>query len=104
MSASADTSGSKNSIQAIGSTITYLQRYTLFSILGLASTDDDDGNMTGGAAIDENQLANLEALMDEVKADKAKFMKHFKIEHLEDLPASRFKPAIAMLEKKRVAQ
>jgi len=41
-----DKSGSKNSIQAIGSAVTYLQRYTLSSILGLASADesDDDGN------------------------------------------------------------
>jgi len=40
-----DKSGSKNSIQAIGSSVTYLQRYTLFSLLGLASSEDDlDGN------------------------------------------------------------
>lgn len=45
ISASADDSGSKNDIQAIGSTISYLERYTLYSILGLASADqDDDGN------------------------------------------------------------
>ena len=44
LSAGADTSGSKNSIQAIGSTTTYLQRYTLKLALGLATTDrDDDG-------------------------------------------------------------
>jgi len=52
--ASPDTSGSKNSIQAIGSTVTYLQRYTLFSILGIASTDqDDDGESAEGMALDE---------------------------------------------------
>lgn len=40
-----DTTGSKNSIQAIGSTVSYLQRYTLFAILGLASQEmDNDGN------------------------------------------------------------
>ena len=39
----ADTSGSKNPIQAIGSTVTYLQRYTLLAVLGLATGDDDDG-------------------------------------------------------------
>jgi hypothetical protein len=44
LSALGDTSGSKNQIQGIGSTISYLQRYTLFSILGLASAgQDDDG-------------------------------------------------------------
>ena len=45
LAAAPDTSGSKNSIQAIGSTVSYLERYTLFAILGLASQDmDNDGN------------------------------------------------------------
>lgn len=44
LAAGADGSGNKNSIQAIGSTVSYLQRYTLFAILGLASQDmDTDG-------------------------------------------------------------
>jgi hypothetical protein len=38
-----DASGSKNAIQAIGSTLTYLQRYSLVQMLGLAAADDDDG-------------------------------------------------------------
>jgi hypothetical protein len=37
----ADQSGNKNSIQQLGSTVSYLQRYTLKAILGLASVDDD---------------------------------------------------------------
>lgn len=43
-----DNTGSKNSIQAISSTVTYLQRYTLLAATGLAAGDaDDDG--AGGA-------------------------------------------------------
>ena len=39
-----DVSGGKNSIQAIGSTITYLQRYTLLAICGLATNEfENDG-------------------------------------------------------------
>lgn len=41
MTANDDTSGSKNSIQARGSTVTYLQRYTLIGALGLGTTQDD---------------------------------------------------------------
>lgn len=45
LSSGADESGGKNSIQAIGSTVSYLQRYTLLAITGLATSDyDDDGN------------------------------------------------------------
>lgn len=52
LSASPDTSGSKNPIQAIGSAISYLQRYTLLSLTGLATADmDDDGKSTGNGKI-----------------------------------------------------
>lgn len=39
-----DTSGSKNAVQQIGSTQTYLMRYTLMAALGLAASKDDDGH------------------------------------------------------------
>jgi hypothetical protein len=48
LSAGADNSGNKNSIQAIGSTITFLQRYTLKAALGLAAAKDDDGRSADG--------------------------------------------------------
>lgn len=48
MEATADTSGSKNSIQAIGSTVSYLQRYTLFAATGLVPKDADDDGAGGG--------------------------------------------------------
>lgn len=53
LSAGADDSGKKNSIQAIGSTTTYLQRYTLKLALGLSTTDKDDD----GASSDEPALS-----------------------------------------------
>jgi hypothetical protein len=43
-----DTSGGKNSIQAIGSTVTYLQRYTLLAATGLAATGMDNDGRTEG--------------------------------------------------------
>lgn len=39
LSAAPDTSGAKNPVQAVGSTITYLQRYTALSLLGIATAD-----------------------------------------------------------------
>ena len=41
MTGGADTSGSKNSIQAVGSTVTYLQRYTMTGALGITTADAD---------------------------------------------------------------
>ncbi len=48
LSAPPDDSGKKNVIQQMASTITYLERYTLFALTGLAGKDqDDDGNGAG---------------------------------------------------------
>lgn len=41
MGARKDESGGKNEIQSRGSTITYLQRYTLIAALGIATADED---------------------------------------------------------------
>lgn len=61
--APADNSGSKNSIQAIGSTVTYLQRYTLLSATGMAvKGQDDDG--VGAAVMDEKVRLDFEAAID----------------------------------------
>jgi hypothetical protein len=46
MSAGADTTGNKNNIQSIGSTRTYLQRYTLIGALGLSTADEDNDGKT----------------------------------------------------------
>lgn len=48
LSAPPDATGSKNAIQAIGSTVKYLERYTLLALTGLATYEqDDDGRAAG---------------------------------------------------------
>lgn len=42
-----DGSGNKNPIQAIGSAVTYLQRYTLKAAVGIAASHDDDAQEAG---------------------------------------------------------
>ncbi|KKN56861.1 hypothetical protein LCGC14_0567860 [marine sediment metagenome] len=49
-----DTTGSKNAIQAIASTVSYLQRYTLKAAIGIAAGKDDDG--AGGAPAQQRPL------------------------------------------------
>jgi hypothetical protein len=60
LQSSKDDSGKKNNIQALGSAITYLQRYTLLSITGLATEEqDDDGeSSTVGAEDVAEEIAN----------------------------------------------
>lgn len=78
LNAGADDSGKKNSIQAIGSTTTYLQRYTLKLALGLATTDrDDDGASSeappiSGAAQAAIDLVNACNTLDDLTAWREK--------------------------------
>lgn len=98
----ADASGSKNAIQAIGSTLTYLQRYSLTQALGLAVADDDDGAAAGieTATITEDQLAEMRAMIDEVGADIPAFCRYLGVGSLADIPQSQFSRAIKALEAK----
>jgi hypothetical protein len=111
LAAGADTSGKKNGIQSIGSTVSYLQRYTLKLALGLAAAKDDDGKTADiGLPISEEQLTELIDLADEVGADKKAFCKYMSkkanlhIGGFAAIPASLFGTAMQALESKRGQQ
>lgn len=103
-----DGSGSKNAIQAIGSTLTYLQRYTLVQALGLSASDDDDGQAHGKteqqiATVSEDQLMQLRELLDATELDERQFCAMGKIERLSDMRAEQFDSAVGIL-KQRLAK
>lgn len=103
LAAFADDSGGKNAIQAISSTVTYLERYTLLAATGLASEDlqpDNDGAGASEPTITERELADLNALISEVGANKANFLKFCKIDRLEQLKAKNYKHACQALREK----
>lgn len=55
-----DASGGKNSIQAIGSTVSYLERYTLLAATGVATSEqDDDAASDTAAVVDEAALLKI---------------------------------------------
>ena len=92
-----DASGSKNAIQAIGSTLTYLQRYSLVQALGLAAGDDDDGKAAGlgsSEPIDAQQVAALRKALSQPGQNETRFLRHFKIASLEDMPIAKFADAM----------
>jgi hypothetical protein len=96
-----DDSGSKNGIQATGSTLTYLQRYTLKAALGLAAAADDDGASSEGESefISPEQVAALEQLIKDTGGDLAKFLQYAKVEKLGDLYASRYDAAVNVVKQ-----
>ena len=102
LTADADTSGSKNPIQAIGSTVSYLERYTILALTGLATHEDNDGiTKEPEEAINDQMFADLTSLISEVKANEKAFLKYLKIESLDRMPASMYERAMKELERKR---
>lgn len=63
-----DQTGSKNSVQAVGSTVTYLQRYTLLSACGLAvKGQDSDAQLNSGWIIEKCEWIDNCRDLDELK-------------------------------------
>jgi len=107
-----DSSGSKNAVQAIGSSQTYGQRYTAQAILGLSLGEDteDDGQSVGAAeTVDAEQYIKLRDALESSGMDPVKF--HTAFGHktpdsadLQFFPAARFQEAIDRLAKYQAAK
>ena len=101
LSASNDTSGSKNAIQAVGSAVTYLERYSLKAALGLAAAEDDDAQAAGEpTVITQQQFAELNNLLDDHEINKAAFCSYMGVEAVADIAQNRFKDAKEAIKKK----
>ena len=106
--AASDTSGSKNAIQAIGSTITYLERYTILALTGLATREsDDDGNGSGVVEyITEKQLSELTDMLNNIEGGTEKeYLRLMKFKSMAEIPAKDFeraKQALIVAKKKSV--
>jgi hypothetical protein len=89
--------------QPYGSALTYARRYGLAAICGIASDEDDDGNVAQGAPqtkISEEQEAELSGLIAQSGADKSAYLKYLGITSLSDLPAANYPNAKKALQAK----
>jgi hypothetical protein len=91
---------------AVGSGMSYGQRYLLKMIFNIAVGEDDDGNRAGGEKITAEQAADVQAMIEDIGGEKHEalkrgFLKYMRIEAIPDLPANKLKDAIAALEAKR---
>lgn len=90
----------KTNLQASGSSMNYARRYLTMMIFNVATTDDDDGNQTD--VVNDEQLADLRALIDELNIPQARLDKMLKwagCDSLERFPASKFAEACKSLRK-----
>lgn len=104
MVAEPDTSGSKNKIQSIGSTQSYLMRYTMSALLSLSTLAPEDTDGNTNFHISDTQAADLQSALDEVGGDRTKFLNYFKVKSFEELPESKYGEALRRIEQKRKAQ
>lgn len=97
-----DTSGSKNAVQAVGSSISYGKRYTAGALLNITSRgEDDDGLAAGGEfTVTEDQLQTLQDLMGRSGADPEGFCKYMKVPSLKDIKVKDFDRAVEALNTK----
>lgn len=103
-----DTSGSKNNLQAGGSTMSYIQRYALKAAFGIVTKGEDNDGAGDLSPINKEQLQKLNDLIDECvqktgeeRAGMIKRMNtHFEVDSLHCLHAKNFDNAVSILNLK----
>ena len=100
LSAMPDSGPGRNAIQSVGSTVTYLRRYTLESLLGLAEAGDDDDGTGATQTISAIQYEEITRLLNQTESDVPKFLGWLGVDSVAAIPASRYVQAKQALEKK----
>lgn len=95
LSAPPDTSGAKNPLQQIKSTLTYLRLATFEAVTGIATKEgaaDDDGKgaYTETSVVTDDQADELRDLITKTKTDLNKFLEVAKAESVPDVLAKDF--------------
>jgi len=106
MEATADTSGSKNSVQAVGSTVQYLQRYTLIGALGLTTADEDIDARLPCEKITSDQVVVIQEILAKLEHELVGITKSFykwlskppmKCSTLEEIPFDKFDSIVSKI-------
>jgi hypothetical protein len=100
----ADQSGGKNPIQAIGSAVTYLQRYTLLAATGMAvQGQDDDGRSSQqkeeAGPVSEEQRTALQAALDDAGLSAAALCKWLRVSAVPEIKAADFDKAMGAIRR-----
>lgn len=102
LTAAPDNSGSKNAIQAVGSTISYLERYTLLALTGLATAEmDDDGDKAEIEYINQDQVIEINDLLKETKTNLQGFLNFVGAKTVEEITSKNYQKGIDLLKKKQ---
>lgn len=102
----ADKSGSKNAVQAIGSSVSYAKRYTLSSLLNIATRDDDDAQASmqqDQRTITRGQSQTLESKYEKLPKERQEkfdgWLSSLGANSISEVKASQFNTVLANLNK-----
>lgn len=104
-----DTSGSKNAVQAVGSSTSYGKRYTAQALLNLTSRGDDDDGQAAGAKADndptvtEAQTKIIQELIEQARLSSEGFCKRWKIQSVTQVKAKSYNEVIQSLRARITA-
>jgi hypothetical protein len=89
-----------NAQQAVGSAESYAKRYLLLAGFGAMSGGQDQDAAQPDEFINEEQIANIHALMDEPpRTNPEKFLKYMKVDQIGHIPQSQYGKAVRALKK-----
>lgn len=101
-----DVGPGRNSLQAVGSTLSYGKRYCAEQLLNIVREGDDDDGIKGAMRFaTEEEVAELRALIEETMTNEERFCQMFNVAHLGELPLTSVAPAknMLMLKKKKAS-
>jgi hypothetical protein len=96
-----DTSGSKNNLQAMGSTLSYGKRYLVGMLLNIVTKGEDDDGKGATPVLTNEQAVEIDLLVGQVKADKAKFLSYMGVKDVREIKATDYQKAMTMLNAKK---
>ena len=107
MQVQADNSGGKNNVQALGSSISYAKRYTLSSLLNIATRDDDDAQAAmqkDSRVITAGQSKTLEDKFENLSENKQNAFKkwladNYGLESIPEINVKQFNTVLSAINK-----
>jgi len=100
-----DTSGGKNNVQAMGSTVQYGKRYALCMLLNIVTVGEDDDGMSA-SYIETGKAVELDMLIREFKDFedyKPRFLKYLRANSMPEILAKDYDKALTAIKTKRAA-
>jgi hypothetical protein len=98
-----DSSGNKNAVQGVGSSVSYGKRYTMAALLNITTRgEDDDGHAANPAPVKTITDAQSQAIVNGLGKDQErmqKFCEAYGLGQINELPSDRFDRAMAQIKK-----